>query len=331
MARGMPNRLIMANMAYQVDRRARKVVEEQKALLQKVENKFKRVTKTDEMKEFEKKNENKEYDLASIRADKEWQKENGINPQKEKVLWDFNNFNRRQLSALAGVSDIDDTNSNEGERSSVRKSSGYNISDVSKAVIVFEKFPNPFGHIGTVFEDGNFNTIGYQFGAWPVGLKDSKDVYGPSRVVVETEAYTRYNTYGGQAAILNMTPGEAKRMHEFHENNLGTLLERDGDLYGNTLRKGEVQNKKFSTYALVGKYMGGTNCVEYTVEGMIAGFGPESTKGRILRDHLPNLVKLNPASFAQWLKTDGIRLGIVKDYSEKKVVDQSKEKENRVD
>ena len=199
----------------------------------------------------------------------------------------------------------------------MRKSSGYNLSGISKAVIVFENFPNPFGHIGTVLEDRQSNTIGYQFGSWPVGKKDGNDIYGRGRLLVDSEAYSRYNNYGGQAAILNMTPEEAKRMHDFHENNLEKLLERPDDLYGTVLRKGEVQNKKFDTYALGGKYMGGTNCVEYTIAGMIAGFGSESPKGRILRDQLPASAKLNPPSFAKWLRTDGIRLGIVKDYSEK--------------
>lgn len=325
----MPNRLIMANMAYQAERLAREAAQKQKAMSQKAENNedgIKREGKTfdaDKMQGFAKRNENKEYDLLSIMTDEEWQKKNGIDPEKEKALWDFKNFNGGKLYASAGASDIGYTNFEEEEGSSVRKSSGYNLSDVSKAVIVLEHHPE-FGHIGTVLEDGQSNTIGYQFGAWPVGQSDGKDAYGPSRVVVETEAYTRYNTYGGQAAILNMTPDEAKRMQDFHEKNLGTLLERDGDLYGNILRKGEVQNKKFSTYALGGKYMGGTNCVEYTVEGMIAGFGLESAKGRILRDGLPTFAKFNPASFAKWLKTDGIRLGIVKDYSEKNRVDYQK-------
>ena len=67
-------------------------------------------------------------------------------------------------------------------------------------------------------------------------------------MIVEKNAYHRVNEHGGTKFLLNMSPNEALRTKQFYTNleKSGKIMERNGDLYDNILRK----------YELTGNFLG---------------------------------------------------------------------------
>ena len=196
-----------------------------------------------------------------------------------------------------------------------RKSDFYDIPNPPKVYLVVEEHPQGIGHVGIVFEDDGGNTIGYHFGSWKTDDDKGNGIDGPGRMIVEKNAYHRVNEHGGTKFLLNMSPNEALRTKQFYTNleKSGKIMERNGDLYDNILRKYELTGD-FSHYNM--GQIGGKNCVQNVLAGVSYGYEGNEQKRKAFQSLSLGTPGISPHVLSNSLRSRwGSWSGVIKDYS----------------
>ena len=186
--------------------------------------------------------------------------------------------------------------------------------EIDKIFIVFERFPNPQGHVGIAIVDEVGHERGIHFGSWesPEELAQVENFFAPrkGRVIIESDGFYRLKAHGGLCLELNFSKEQKARWSHYMSWLLseGKSLDGPGYLYGGILKNVELAVEPWRTYQIRD-----CNCVDFVLNGLIIAY-----QGDVREVYLANLQasgeveSYSPYEFSELLEKVGRELGILR-------------------
>ena len=188
------------------------------------------------------------------------------------------------------------------------------LGEIDKIFVVFERFPNPQGHVGIGIVDAAGQERGIHFGSWesPEELAQVESLFAPrkGRVIVESDGFYRLREHGGLCLELNLSREQKAQWARYMDWILsgGKSLSGPGYLYGLILQNVELIVEPWKIY-----HIRDCNCVDFVLNSLIAAYDGDDRAGYLENLQASGEIEsYSPYEFSELLGKVGAELGIVR-------------------